>query len=128
MTPRDVVQRLLSVHSDDPGLYRAKRATLSRLVPLMHLTLVVDAWVLTSVLFDAAPRSWELPCMEADDLRKACTLIERYQDQDIGVADASLVVLARRYKTERLLTLDHRHFRVVRAHSGRPFTLLPEPR
>lgn len=69
--------------------------------------------------------AWELPCMEADDLRKACALIERYQDQDIGVADASLVVLARRYKTERLLTLDHRHFRVVRAHSGRPFTLLP---
>jgi predicted nucleic acid-binding protein len=36
-----------------------------------------------------------------------------------------LVVLAQRYRTDRLLTLDHRHFRVLRTQAGKPFTLLP---
>jgi hypothetical protein len=33
--------------------------------------------------------------------------------------------LAARYRTDRLLTLDHRHFRVVRSIAGKPFALLP---
>ena len=69
--------------------------------------------------------AWELPSFEAGDLRQAGTLIERYQDQDIGLSDASLVLLAQRYRTDRLLTLDHRHFRVVRTMDGKPFSLLP---
>lgn len=69
--------------------------------------------------------AWELPCLEDVDLREACTLMDRYQDQDIGVADASLVVLAHRYRTNRLLTLDHRHFDVVRTTDGTNFTVLP---
>jgi uncharacterized protein len=35
------------------------------------------------------------------------------------------VILAQRYRTDRLLTLDHRHFRVLRTRTGQPFTLLP---
>ena len=59
------------------------------------------------------------------DVAAAVEIIERYRDLDIGLTDASLVVLAGRYGTERILTLDERHFRVLRAPSGRPFTLLP---
>ena len=51
--------------------------------------------------------------------------MERYGDQAIGVADASIVVLADRYATRRVLTLDRRHFEVVRAADGAPFQLLP---
>ncbi len=69
--------------------------------------------------------AWEVPCLEPADLRDICTVIERYQDQDIGVADASVVILARRYRTDRLLTLDRQHFGVVRTAAGKPFTLLP---
>ncbi len=69
--------------------------------------------------------AWELPSFGQSDLRYACNVIERYQDQGIGVADASLVILAKRYRTDRLLTLDHRHFRMIRTVEGRPFTLLP---
>ncbi len=42
------------------------------------------------------------------------------------MADASIVVLAERFKSNRVLTLDHRHFRVLRTVGGRPFQLLPE--
>src|SRR3982075_784845 len=61
--------------------------------------------------------AWELPAFGADDVREAASVIEQYSDQNIGLADASLVVLAARYRTDRLLTLDHRHFAFVRATS-----------
>jgi predicted nucleic acid-binding protein len=69
--------------------------------------------------------AWELPSFGIEDLRRARGLIEQYSDQQIGLADASLVLLATRYRTDRLLTLDQRHFRGLRTISGRPFVLLP---
>jgi predicted nucleic acid-binding protein len=51
--------------------------------------------------------------------------MERYRDQAIGLTDASLVVLADRFRTRTLLTLDHRLFDVVRPLSGGRFRLLP---
>ena len=45
---------------------------------------------------------------------------------DVGLADASNVVLAEQYATrDILLTLDERHFRVLRGPGGLPFRLLP---
>lgn len=78
-----------------------------------------------AALGELAGGAWKLATFEAADLASATAVVERYSDQAIGVADASLVVLAHRYRTDRLLTLDHRHFRVVRTISGRPFVLLP---
>ena len=69
--------------------------------------------------------AWELPAFDSGDVRQAADIVERYADQNIGLADASLVILAARYRTDRLLTLDHRHFRVIRTASGKPFTLVP---
>ena len=60
-----------------------------------------------------------------DDLIRARAVVERYQDLPLGLADASLVVLADRYETDTILTLDERHFRVVRSLKGHPFRLLP---
>ncbi|MGH2355036.1 MAG: hypothetical protein ACRDI2_09890 [Chloroflexota bacterium] len=41
------------------------------------------------------------------------------------LADASLVVLARRYRTRRILTFDQRAFRAVEPLHGGAFTILP---
>lgn len=79
-----------------------------------------------SALNELSGDAWELPAFGAIDLREAGRLIDRYQDQDIRVADASLVVLAKRYRTDRLLTLDRRHFRVIRTWAGKPFAMLPD--
>ena len=43
----------------------------------------------------------------------------------LGLADASIAVLAERYACSDVLTLDQRHFRVVQGPDGRPFRLLP---
>jgi predicted nucleic acid-binding protein len=60
-----------------------------------------------------------------DEITAAAALIERYRGQGIGLADASIVVLAARAETNRILTLDERHFRVIRPVRGGSFTILP---
>jgi predicted nucleic acid-binding protein len=60
-----------------------------------------------------------------DDVRTAHAVIDHYSDLDIGLTDASLVVLAHRHGIHDVFTLDHGHFRAVRALDGRPFRLLP---
>lgn len=60
-----------------------------------------------------------------DDVAQAVTVMERYSDLEIGLADASIVVLAARHQTTRVLTLDHRHFRAMTPLQGGSFTLLP---
>jgi hypothetical protein len=49
----------------------------------------------------------------------------RYHDQEVGLADASIVVLAERHDTSDVLTLDERHFRVLRTAQGGEFRVLP---
>jgi predicted nucleic acid-binding protein len=52
-------------------------------------------------------------------------VISRYRDQGIGLADASIVVLAQRYRTRTIATLDHRHFDVLRSLDDGRFEVLP---
>ncbi|MGH2365102.1 MAG: PIN domain-containing protein [Chloroflexota bacterium] len=108
----------------DPGPFIVSPYVVAELDYLLATRRGVHAEL--AVLAELTGGAWELARMEAADLREARAVIERYEDQNIGVADASLVVLARRYQTERLLSLDRRHFRAIRTTAGRPFTVMPE--
>lgn len=77
------------------------------------------------VLNELAGGAYHLSGMEEPDLQAAATVVERFRDQAIGVADASLVVLAARHRTKSILTLDHRHFSLLRPLDGGRFRLLP---
>lgn len=68
---------------------------------------------------------YRLEALEAPDIAAAERIIGRHADLDIGLADASLVVLANRYGIRDMLTLDERHFRTLRGPGGRPFRILP---
>jgi hypothetical protein len=68
---------------------------------------------------------YRLETMSADDIDRAKRVMERYPDLDVGLADASVVVLAHRHRTLDLLSTDQRHFRTLRGPGGRPFRLLP---
>ena len=78
-----------------------------------------------AVLRELTGGAWDLPAIDVEELVKACAVIERYADQNIGVADASNVILAGRYRTRTIVTLDHRHFDVLRPLSGGRFRILP---
>jgi predicted nucleic acid-binding protein len=78
-----------------------------------------------AVLAEIAGGAYHLAGFDAGDLVRARGVVERYRDQEVGVADASIVVLADRYRTRSVLTLDHRHFGVLRPLDGGRFRLLP---
>lgn len=78
-----------------------------------------------AVLRELAGGAWELPEFGMLELRLATAIVENYRDQAVGVADASNVVLADRYHTHEILTLDHRHFKVLRPLDGGTFTVVP---
>jgi uncharacterized protein len=77
------------------------------------------------VVGDVAAGVYTLAEFGPDDVQQAAALVERYQEMRIGLTDASLVVLAARFATTRLLTLDEKHFRVIRPLRGDAFTILP---
>lgn len=77
---------------------------------------------------DLAAEAYELPEWTARDHAAVLGVVTRNCDDGnyIGVTDAANVVLADRYRTTRLLTLDQRHFRRLRPLWGADyFTLLP---
>ena len=77
------------------------------------------------VLGEVARGALSLEPFSAADVERAAAVIDAYADLEIGLADASLVVLAERHAVTDLLTLDERHFRAVRGPGGTAFRLLP---
>ncbi len=78
------------------------------------------------VLEELTGGGFELPVLTPADVIACSAVMARYSDQRIGITDASLVVLAERYKTRRIGTYDRRHFSVVRPMNGGWFDLLPQ--
>jgi predicted nucleic acid-binding protein len=78
-----------------------------------------------AVLDELSGGAWDLPAFDHEVLRRTREVISRYRDQEIGVADASIVVLAHRYRTRTIASLDHRHFDVLRSFDGGHFEVLP---
>jgi len=76
-------------------------------------------------LEDLAEGTFVVECLDRAQLRAARDVVLRYRDLHLGLADASLVVIAERYATRRLLTFDERAFRTVVPLQGGVFALLP---
>lgn len=78
----------------------------------------------TSLLGEIQRGALQLEPFAAADIHAALIVIERYADLAISLADASIVVLAGRHRTQDVLTLDQRHFRLLEANN-KPFRVLP---
>ncbi|MCL4508631.1 MAG: PIN domain-containing protein [Chloroflexi bacterium] len=59
------------------------------------------------------------------DLARCLELMEAYSDTPIGLVDASIVAIAERLHIGHVLTLDRRHFRMLRPRHVSAFTLAP---
>ena len=70
--------------------------------------------------------AYRLEPFTASDVGVAKQVIERYSDLELGLADASIVVLAARHRTRDVLTLDRRHFRAIRTLERKAFRILPQ--
>jgi predicted nucleic acid-binding protein len=69
--------------------------------------------------------AYQLDLFSSEDVGHANRVMEQYADLRVGLADASVVVLANRHRTLELLCTDERHFRALRGIGGKPFRLLP---
>ena len=85
----------------------------------------VSAAAELSLLGEVSDGAYRLEPMDAADVAEAGEIIERYRVLELGLADASVVVLSRRYDVTDVLTLDERHFRAIPGARGRPFRILP---
>jgi len=84
-----------------------------------------DVNVELELLNEVAREAYKLAPFIAQDVDIARKVIASYADLGIGLADASLVVLSHRYGVAEILTLDERHFRVLRGANDTPFRILP---
>jgi uncharacterized protein len=109
---------------DDSGDFLAVSPyVLAELDYLVATRIGVDAEI--AALQELFSGAWDLADFGAAELEQATNIIERYRDQRIGLADASNVVLAERYRTRTIVTLDRRHFGALRPLSGGRFAVLP---
>ena len=127
---------LAAIDSDQPFHEAAKAALGEASAPLILSPFVLaelDYLLVTRVGGDAqlalleevARETYRLAQFSVVDVSKARRIMVQYGDLRISLADASNVVLANRYDTLDVLTLDERHFRVLRGPGGHPFCVLP---
>ena len=88
----------------------------------------VDSRAQWALVDEVAGGVYRLEPFSAHDVATAGDIMRRYTDLAIGLADASIVVLAQRHDTRDVLTLDERHFRALRASGGKRFRVLPADR
>jgi hypothetical protein len=88
----------------------------------------VGASAQSAMLEEVVRGAYQLERFDAADIESAKKVIDRYHDLRIGLADASIVVLAERHSARDVLTLDERHFRTLRIGRARRFRILPADR
>ncbi len=89
------------------------------------LTTHVSERVARTMLEQVAGGAYQLERFDAGDIDEVMRVLERYEGLNLGLADASLVVIASRHGVHDILTLDERHFRTVMGPGDRPFRILP---
>ena len=116
-------------------------AGVARAADLASAPIVVSPFVLAEIDYHVATRlgqpaesrflaqfesgALSLAPFDARDVAAARRVLDAYADLNVGLADASIVVLAHLHRTADVLTLDERHFRVLPGPGGRPFRILP---
>lgn len=59
------------------------------------------------------------------DLDRIAELVDTYADLPLGTVDASVIALTERLQLIEVITLDHRHFSVVRSRHTKMLRLVP---
>lgn len=81
-----------------------------------------------ALLEEVARGAYQLEPFGAADVAGAIEIIRRFPNLGIGLADASIAVLAKRHVVSAVLTLDERHFRALRIDRYKRFKILPADR
>jgi uncharacterized protein len=107
-----------------------RRADLDLVVPAMVIaeaTYLIGSRLgpVAEAAFLRGLATFEIESPQSDDWAAVAAMVERYSDFPLGGTDASIAVLADRLGTDLVVTLDQRHFSVVRSQHGHQYRLLP---
>lgn len=69
--------------------------------------------------------AWTLEPLQGNDMPRMAAILDKYHDQRLDFTDAAIVAIAERLNVRRILTLDRRHFSVIRPQHCAAFELLP---
>lgn len=90
---------------------------------LLHKYVGVDA--MADFVEGLATTRMKLIAPNADDYLRASSLLRHYSDARLDFGDALIVAVAERLNVRTVLTVDHRHFQMVRPRHCLAFALLP---
>src|SRR5258708_3571281 len=107
----------------EPGLVIIPMPVLSEIDYLLRKNLGIRAEL--DFIDDVRTGAFTFEALSPGDLTRCASLIETYRDLDLGLADACVIAFAGPLDSLRILTVDERHFRVVRTARGKPLVLLP---
>jgi predicted nucleic acid-binding protein len=126
---------LVAAADSDESPHAACLAVLERgdLIPVIPSLVIAEAGYLIGQRLGASGESkflheistWEIEPLTPADLRRSAELIARYADLGLGTTDAAVVATAERLGATTIITLDRRHFSVVRPKHVESFELLP---
>ena len=81
----------------------------------------------SALLEEVARGVYQIELFVATDIQRAREIADRYKDLDIGLADASIVVLAEDLGIRRIATRDVRRFSALRLGDGSAFAIVVHP-
>jgi predicted nucleic acid-binding protein len=114
---------VIALFESEPGPLVTSQLAVAEADYLILTRLGID--VELAFLDDLAAGTFQVACLDREGLGIARDLARRHRDLELGLADASLVVLADRHDTDRIATFDERAFRTVTPLRGGAFTVLP---
>lgn len=76
-------------------------------------------------LEDISNQKFSYLTLDNMDIKQTAKFMKMYADIPIGFVDASLAALADRHQIQNILTLDRRHFNLIRSQLFTHFNLLP---
>jgi uncharacterized protein len=85
----------------------------------------LDPGVWLTFLDDLLAGAYRVEPPTGADLERCRELQEQYADLGVGVVDASVLALVERLGEDKLASLDHRHFSVMRPAHTEALTLVP---
>jgi len=127
-----IIDYLVRSASDHKRFRRAIDGARTRYVPALVLA-EVDYFLrherdaMRAFVRDLSSGAFTYAPFPLDHLTRAMDIDRRYDDLELGLVDASIVVLSEEVGVRRIATRDVRHFAVVRLRDGSAFDLVVQP-
>jgi predicted nucleic acid-binding protein len=116
-------------HAAAVSVYLQQQSILLPQTTLTEVAYLVgrDASTATTVAFlqGLSASRFHLTALIAQDLIRVAAILDQYADSRIDFVDATVMAIAERYRSQTILTLDQRDFRILRPQHCESFILLP---